>query len=69
MVWKNKGLKELWLFSLRELVLSVGVSKAKSLIKLKASFAFNNGSRHCIRLLWRCVTANKGVIEGGKKCI
>lgn len=36
-------------FSTHELVSSLGVSKAKKLIKLRASLLLNNGSRHCIR--------------------
>ena len=67
--WKNKGLKELWLFYSYELILSLGVSKAKVLIKLRASFLLNNGSRDYIRQFGRHIAANKRVIEGGKMSV
>lgn len=49
MCFGRKSFKKLWLFNSHELVSSLGVSKAKKLIKLRVSFLLNNGSRHCIR--------------------
>lgn len=69
MLRKNKGSKELWHLNLRELFSSLGVSKAKKLVQLRAICLFNSGCRNYYIRSFKVISLLIIVIEGGKMFI